>query len=62
MVVDGLGDARIQGIRNHDIDYVEPDQLGPRTLRVLRSMTLCETLLKVDHLKYQFHDLTQYLY
>ena len=25
---------RSQGISNHDIDYVEPNQFGPRTLRV----------------------------
>ena len=28
------GDARSQGINNHDIDQVEPGQLGPHTLRV----------------------------
>ena len=28
------GDARGQGISNHDIYYVESDQFGPRTLRI----------------------------
>ena len=28
------GDARSHSISNHDIYYVEPDQFGPRTLRV----------------------------
>ena len=28
------GDARGQGISNHDIEYVEPERYFPRTLRI----------------------------
>ena len=30
----GRGKAKIQGINNHDIDFVEPEYFGPHTLRV----------------------------
>ena len=34
------GDARIQAIINHDIDYVEPEKFGRRTLRAIDYLTM----------------------
>ena len=32
------GNARSQGIDNHDIDYVKPEYFSPRTLKVKRKL------------------------
>ena len=34
------GDARSQGISKHDIDYIELESFGPRTLRVNKGCTI----------------------
>ena len=44
----GAGDARSQGISNHDIDYVESNKFRPITLKVNCKLHGCEIISETE--------------